>query len=176
MQIYGRKVNTAHFLKSQSTVSSTFPFFFPTISQFYFSLDNGKFSVIINVGKKNKLLSILTNFLPSAGIDFVFAFQNLLFTDETDNSEIKIIDFGFARLKPPDNQPLKTPCFTLHYAAPELLNHNGYDESCDLWSLGVILVSGGGFYCNFIVCVYFLFKCKGLDTVSDLNWVEAEFK
>ncbi|XP_023783474.1 ribosomal protein S6 kinase alpha-5 isoform X2 [Cyanistes caeruleus] len=65
--------------------------------------------------------------------------ENLLFTDETDNSEIKIIDFGFACLKPPDNQPLKTPCFTLHYAAPELLNHNGYDESCDLWSLGVIL-------------------------------------
>lgn len=67
--------------------------------------------------------------------------QNLLFTDENDNLEIKVIDFGFARLKPPDNQPLKTPCFTLHYAAPELLNHNGYDESCDLWSLGVILVS-----------------------------------
>lgn len=67
--------------------------------------------------------------------------ENLLFTDENDNLEIKVIDFGFARLKPPDNQPLKTPCFTLHYAAPELLNHSGYDESCDLWSLGVILVS-----------------------------------
>ncbi|XP_029453648.1 ribosomal protein S6 kinase alpha-5 [Rhinatrema bivittatum] len=65
--------------------------------------------------------------------------ENFLFTDENDNSEIKIIDFGFARLKPPDNQPLKTPCFTLHYAAPELLNDNGYDESCDLWSLGVVL-------------------------------------
>lgn len=65
--------------------------------------------------------------------------ENFLFTDESDNSELKIIDFGFARLKPPDNQPLKTPCFTLHYAAPELLNANGYDESCDLWSLGVIL-------------------------------------
>ncbi|XP_069064285.1 ribosomal protein S6 kinase alpha-5 isoform X2 [Pleurodeles waltl] len=65
--------------------------------------------------------------------------ENLLFTDENDNSQIKIIDFGFARLKPPDNQPLKTPCFTLHYAAPELLSHSGYDESCDLWSLGVIL-------------------------------------
>ncbi|XP_030071159.1 ribosomal protein S6 kinase alpha-5 [Microcaecilia unicolor] len=65
--------------------------------------------------------------------------ENFLFTDENDSSEIKIIDFGFARLKPPDNQPLKTPCFTLHYAAPELLNDNGYDESCDLWSLGVIL-------------------------------------
>ncbi|XP_029396636.1 ribosomal protein S6 kinase alpha-5 isoform X2 [Mus pahari] len=65
--------------------------------------------------------------------------ENLLFTDENDNLEIKVIDFGFARLKPPDNQPLRTPCFTLHYAAPELLTHNGYDESCDLWSLGVIL-------------------------------------
>ncbi|XP_039597279.1 ribosomal protein S6 kinase alpha-5 isoform X1 [Polypterus senegalus] len=65
--------------------------------------------------------------------------ENLLFTDDSDNSEIKIIDFGFARLKPPDNQPLKTPCFTLHYAAPEILKYDGYDESCDLWSLGVIL-------------------------------------
>uniref|UniRef100_A0AAR2LX87 Ribosomal protein S6 kinase n=1 Tax=Pygocentrus nattereri TaxID=42514 RepID=A0AAR2LX87_PYGNA len=54
-------------------------------------------------------------------------------------SAIKIIDFGFARLKPPDNQLLKTPCFTLQYAAPEILTYDGYDESCDLWSLGVIL-------------------------------------
>ncbi|XP_035279617.1 ribosomal protein S6 kinase alpha-5 [Anguilla anguilla] len=65
--------------------------------------------------------------------------ENLLFTDESEGSEIKVIDFGFARLKPPDNQLLKTPCFTLHYAAPEILNYDGYDESCDLWSLGVIL-------------------------------------
>ncbi|XP_055719653.1 ribosomal protein S6 kinase alpha-5 isoform X2 [Salvelinus fontinalis] len=65
--------------------------------------------------------------------------ENLLFTDESENSEIKIIDFGFARLKPPDNQLLKTPCFTLAYAAPEILKYDGYDESCDLWSLGVIL-------------------------------------
>ena len=40
---------------------------------------------------------------------------------------------------------MKTPCFTLHYAAPEVLRQaldgeQGYDESCDLWSLGVILV------------------------------------
>lgn len=42
---------------------------------------------------------------------------------------------------------MKTPCFTLHYAAPEVLRQavqkgaNGYDETCDWWSLGVILVS-----------------------------------
>lgn len=35
---------------------------------------------------------------------------------------------------------MQTPCFTLQYAAPELLAQQGYDESCDLWSLGVILV------------------------------------
>ncbi|XP_072564659.1 ribosomal protein S6 kinase alpha-5-like [Paramormyrops kingsleyae] len=65
--------------------------------------------------------------------------ENLLFTDNGEASEIKVIDFGFARLKPPDNQLLKTPCFTLQYAAPEVLKYDGYDESCDLWSLGVIL-------------------------------------
>lgn len=46
---------------------------------------------------------------------------------------------------------MKTPCFTLHYAAPEVLKHavgftdEGYDETCDLWSLGVILVSQENF-------------------------------
>ena len=71
-------------------------------------------------------------------------FQNLLFVDNTDNAELKIVDFGFARLKP-ENQPLQTPCFTAAYAAPEVIsqtvNRSGYDESCDLWSLGVIMVS-----------------------------------
>ena len=71
-------------------------------------------------------------------------FQNLLFVDNTDNAELKIVDFGFARLKP-ENQPLQTPCFTAAYAAPEVIsqtvNRSGYDESCDLWSLGVIVVS-----------------------------------
>ncbi|XP_078473147.1 ribosomal protein S6 kinase alpha-5-like isoform X1 [Lampetra planeri] len=65
--------------------------------------------------------------------------ENLLFADDTEGAAIKVIDFGFARLKPQDNAPLKTPCFTLQYAAPELLQHAGYDESCDVWSLGVIL-------------------------------------
>ena len=69
----------------------------------------------------------------------------MLYTDNSDEAEIRIIDFGFARLKPA-NKGLTTPCFTLHYAAPEILKRalgggDEYDESCDLWSLGVILVS-----------------------------------
>lgn len=77
--------------------------------------------------------------------------QNLLFEGSEDKAELKIVDFGFARLKPEPQHMLLTPCFTLHYAAPEVLktavipnnlrSGDGYDESCDLWSLGVILVT-----------------------------------
>lgn len=76
---------------------------------------------------------------------YQFLFQNLLFVDESEDAEIKIVDFGFARLKP-EMKKLETPCFTLPYGAPEVMKQmsgtkDGYDEACDLWSLGVILVS-----------------------------------
>ncbi|XP_039278772.1 ribosomal protein S6 kinase alpha-5 [Nilaparvata lugens] len=66
--------------------------------------------------------------------------ENLLFTDDSPTADIKVVDFGFAQLKK-EGVSLHTPCFTLHYAAPEVLSQaeNGYDENCDLWSLGVIL-------------------------------------
>uniref|UniRef100_A0A3B3D8R7 Ribosomal protein S6 kinase n=1 Tax=Oryzias melastigma TaxID=30732 RepID=A0A3B3D8R7_ORYME len=65
--------------------------------------------------------------------------ENVLFADEGEDSPLKVIDFGFARLCPAGSAPLQTPCFTLQYAAPELFERAGYDKSCDLWSLGVIL-------------------------------------
>ncbi|XP_020823885.1 ribosomal protein S6 kinase alpha-4 isoform X1 [Phascolarctos cinereus] len=66
--------------------------------------------------------------------------ENILYANEAPGAPVKIIDFGFARLRPQSPAgPMQTPCFTLQYAAPELLAHQGYDESCDLWSLGVIL-------------------------------------
>ncbi|XP_008565673.1 PREDICTED: ribosomal protein S6 kinase alpha-4, partial [Galeopterus variegatus] len=66
--------------------------------------------------------------------------QNILYAEDTPGAPVKIIDFGFARLRPQRPAgPMQTPCFTLQYAAPELLAQQGYDESCDLWSLGVIL-------------------------------------
>lgn len=72
--------------------------------------------------------------------------QNLLFTTDDPESPVKVVDFGFARFKPSEEAGMRTPCFTLNYAAPEVLSQavcmdgvDGYDESCDLWSLGVIL-------------------------------------
>ena len=76
--------------------------------------------------------------------------ENLLFDIEAEDvttTQIKVVDFGFARLKPEMESGMLTPCFTLQYAAPEVLevavrnSGEGYNESCDLWSLGVVLVS-----------------------------------
>ncbi|XP_014609105.1 PREDICTED: ribosomal protein S6 kinase alpha-5 isoform X1 [Polistes canadensis] len=64
--------------------------------------------------------------------------ENIIFVHEGKDSPVKIVDFGFARLKR-SCEPLLTPCFTLPYAAPEVIAKQGYDQSCDLWSLGAIM-------------------------------------
>lgn len=56
-----------------------------------------------------------------------------------DEAMIKLIDFGMAAYQP-NNELLRTPCGSPHYAAPELLNNQPYDGSLsDVWSLGVVL-------------------------------------
>lgn len=100
------------------------------------------YNILITIKKFHVFSESTWNSIDSCCLFFFF--QNLLFEDNSDNAELKIVDFGFARLKP-ENQPLQTPCFTAAYAAPEVIsqtvNRSGYDESCDLWSLGVIMVS-----------------------------------
>ena len=63
--------------------------------------------------------------------------DNLMYLTRDANSVIKIIDFGLAG--DCSNGPCKTPCGTAHYAAPEVLGNLPYDETADLWSLGVIV-------------------------------------
>lgn len=66
--------------------------------------------------------------------------SNILYADNTDRPEsLRIIDFGFAKQLRDANGLLMTPCYTAHYAAPEVLKRQGYDAACDIWSLGVLL-------------------------------------
>uniref|UniRef100_A0A8C8JEK8 Ribosomal protein S6 kinase n=2 Tax=Oncorhynchus tshawytscha TaxID=74940 RepID=A0A8C8JEK8_ONCTS len=66
--------------------------------------------------------------------------SNILYVDESGNSEsIRICDFGFAKQLRADNGLLMTPCYTANFVAPEVLKRQGYDEGCDVWSLGVLL-------------------------------------
>eukprot|EP01028_Stygiella_incarcerata_P008039 TRINITY_DN3398_c0_g1_i1.p1 TRINITY_DN3398_c0_g1~~TRINITY_DN3398_c0_g1_i1.p1 ORF type:complete len:325 (+),score=89.71 TRINITY_DN3398_c0_g1_i1:147-1121(+) len=64
--------------------------------------------------------------------------ENLLYENETEKSEIKLTDFGLAKIASEDVM-MKTACGTPSYVAPEVLLDKGYDEKVDMWSIGVVL-------------------------------------
>lgn len=75
--------------------------------------------------------------------------ENLLLLSESDDSQVKIADFGFAKkVKAP--QSLTTQCGTPGYVAPEILEGIPYDTRADMWSVGVILYILLGGYPPFI--------------------------
>jgi len=75
--------------------------------------------------------------------------ENLLLTSESDDSDIKIADFGFAkRVKGP--KTLTTQCGTPGYVAAEVLEGVPYDTQADMWSIGVIVYILLGGYPPFI--------------------------
>ncbi|OMJ66944.1 hypothetical protein SteCoe_36044 [Stentor coeruleus] len=63
--------------------------------------------------------------------------ENILFTSESDNSPIKVIDFGTSKKMEP-NTTLSSLTGTAYYIAPEVIM-GSYDCKCDVWSCGVIL-------------------------------------
>mmetsp|Transcript_66951 Transcript_66951/g.193497 ORF Transcript_66951/g.193497 Transcript_66951/m.193497 type:complete len:368 (-) Transcript_66951:90-1193(-) len=75
--------------------------------------------------------------------------ENLLLTSESDDSDIKIADFGFAKKVTKPNS-LTTQCGTPGYVAPEILEGKPYDTQADMWSLGVIVYILLGGYPPFI--------------------------
>lgn len=59
--------------------------------------------------------------------------------NENDDATVKLADFGFAKRVTGDKS-LSTLCGTAQYVAPEILDYqvDGYDETCDMWSVGVV--------------------------------------
>ena len=64
--------------------------------------------------------------------------ENILMKDRSENSEIKLVDFGLSIMLGAGetcNQLLGT----LNYVAPEILIQLPYDKSVDIWSLGILV-------------------------------------
>ncbi|KAG7370871.1 protein kinase [Nitzschia inconspicua] len=64
--------------------------------------------------------------------------QNIFLDSKDSHSRIKIGDFGFAK-KVHTPKSLTSRCGTPSYVAPEILKNQPYDQSCDMWSAGVVL-------------------------------------
>lgn len=68
--------------------------------------------------------------------------ENFLLLDKSDDSPVKIIDFGLSRRD--DFGVMRSRVGTVYYVAPEVL-FDDYTNKCDIWSIGVIsyiLLSG----------------------------------
>ena len=63
--------------------------------------------------------------------------ENLLYFDKSENSPIKVIDFGMSK-RLDHNKLLTEKVGTAYYISPEVIKGK-YDEKCDIWSAGVIL-------------------------------------
>ena len=68
--------------------------------------------------------------------------ENFMFMNVRGEKVLKLIDFGLSRsffqVKTATTTRMQTRAGTFVYMAPEVIDHN-YNETCDFWSLGVIL-------------------------------------
>jgi serine/threonine protein kinase len=63
--------------------------------------------------------------------------ENLLLTNKAESAEIKIIDFGLAKIM--QDSVARSFLGTRGYLAPEMLQRHSYDKAIDIWALGVIV-------------------------------------
>eukprot|EP01083_Nonionella_stella_P243161 847576_1 len=63
--------------------------------------------------------------------------DNILFVNKSENSVIKMIDFGMSKVLP-RLRSLRELCGTPYYTAPEIIKGD-YAHGCDMWSTGVIM-------------------------------------
>ena len=70
--------------------------------------------------------------------------ENILMMDQTDNADIRLVDFGLGKMLGP-GEKCDEPFGTFSYVAPEVLQEKPYDFKVDLFAIGIItylLVAG----------------------------------
>ena len=70
--------------------------------------------------------------------------ENVLLTSSSDDSDIRILDFGLSKISTP-NEKCTEPYGTLTYCAPEIILDEPYNKEVDMWSIGVmtyLMISG----------------------------------
>jgi len=63
--------------------------------------------------------------------------ENILFESNEKDAAIKLIDFGLSRNHSKDEDPMTNRVGTAYYMSPDLLKGK-YDNSCDMWSVGIV--------------------------------------
>eukprot|EP00658_Telonema_sp_P-2_P083380 TRINITY_DN900_c0_g2_i3.p1 TRINITY_DN900_c0_g2~~TRINITY_DN900_c0_g2_i3.p1 ORF type:complete len:460 (+),score=130.77 TRINITY_DN900_c0_g2_i3:181-1560(+) len=65
--------------------------------------------------------------------------ENFLLSDHTANATLKIADFGFSAIADQEDGMMMSTVGTPYYMAPELCAKRPYDETVDLWAVGIVL-------------------------------------
>ncbi|CAG0879417.1 unnamed protein product [Cyprideis torosa] len=63
--------------------------------------------------------------------------ENILLANNEEETLVKVSDFGLSKFL--DQSSMKTFCGTIHYIAPEIIEHSRYTPQVDVWSYGVML-------------------------------------
>ena len=70
--------------------------------------------------------------------------ENIMFADKA-CKQLKLVDFGFAKILKESGEKYQTALGTPMYMAPEVVKRCPYDNKCDIWSAGIVcfvLLSG----------------------------------
>ena len=59
-------------------------------------------------------------------------------TGDIQDLQVKMIDFGMSKHAKGGKVDLSTYAGTINFMAPEVVNEDGYDNRCDLWSTGCV--------------------------------------